>query len=156
MRLKNRWLFAAALAGAVLIGSFVSAKAQDPVVGLRAGYYTDISDVFVGGELLTALGNATYFNPNVEYVFTDGFTFLTFNGDFHYDFPSRSPAYFWLGAGLAALYANPEGAGDNSTDVGVNLLAGVGFSRRPVIPYVQGKFILSDNSEFVLGFGLRF
>jgi hypothetical protein len=152
----NRCLLLTGLAVVVLASSFTSAEAQTANVGLRGGFYTDISEAFVGGELLTRVGSSTYFNPNIEYVFTEGLTYLTFNGDFHYDFPTQSAAYFWLGGGLAALYANPEGDGDNSTDVGVNLLAGIGFSRRPVIPYIQGKFVLADNSEFVIGFGLRF
>jgi hypothetical protein len=156
MRCKIQWLFLIAITVAALLGSFSSAEAQETVVGIRAGYYTDVSDAFVGGELLTSISNHTYFNPNVEYVFTDGFTFLTFNGDFHHDFPSRSSTFYWLGAGLAALYTNPEGEGDNQTDLGVNLLGGIGFSRGSTIPYVQGKFVLSDNSEFVVGFGLRF
>jgi hypothetical protein len=40
---------------------------------------------------------------------------------------------------------------------GLNLLAGVGFwPRQTVRPYVQGKVILSNNTEAVLGFGVRF
>ena len=36
-------------------------------------------------------------------------------------------------------------------------LGGVGFTKRgPIRPYVQGKVILSDNTEAAIAVGLRF
>ena len=63
-------------------------------------------------------------------------------------------AYVWAGAGLGVLYTNPE-VGDSNTDVGLNLLFGVGLKGH-VVPYVQGKVIVSEDTAFVLGVGLRF
>ena len=38
--------------------------------------------------------------------------------------------------------------GSDDTEVGLNVLGGVGFSKRgPIRPYVQGKVILADNTE---------
>jgi hypothetical protein len=47
------------------------------------------------------------------------------------------------------------GPADSQTDVGANFLFGVG-ARGDVIPYLQGKLIVSDDTEFVIAFGLRF
>jgi len=122
--------------------------------GVRTGFYTDVDEPFIGIEGLFGLGNHVYLNPNFEYVFTEDPHYMTFNADFHYDFPTRSRAYVWAGAGLGVLYTNPE-VGDSNTDVGLNLLFGVGLKGH-VVPYVQGKVIVSEDTAFVLGVGLRF
>lgn len=155
---RNRYLFFFGMVLFIaLAGLVASAGAKSgTTVGLRIGYYTDAEKAFLGGEFLTPIARSIYFNPNVEYVFADNVTYMTFNGDFHYDFPSRNPSFVWLGAGIAGIYVNPDGPPDGETDVRLNVLAGVGLSRGPVIPYFQGKLIFSDNAEFVLGFGLRF
>ena len=148
------WLpkIAAALFVFVLT-SAPSAQARD-MFGVRAGIYTDVDDAFVGVEGVFHVGDRFYFNPNFEYVFTEDPHYMTFNGDFHYDFHTHSRAYVWAGAGLGVLYKNPE-VGDSNTDLGLNLLFGVG-RKGHVIPYVQGKVIVSDDTAFVLGFGVRF
>jgi hypothetical protein len=129
--------------------------AQADLIGIRGGYYTKIEKPFAGVELLLRLGHSVYANPNVEYVFIDGTTFMTFNLDFHIDLPTHGRGYLWVGAGLAALYDNPKGPRQSTTDFGANLLAGIGL-RGEVIPYVQAKYILKDDNEFVIAFGLRF
>lgn len=132
------------------------ASAEDTLFGVRLGYYTDAQDPFAGVEVLVPLAHRIYINPNVEYIFGDGRTYMTFNLDFHYDFPSQRRAFFWLGAGLGLLYVNPDGPTPSDTDVGANFLAGVGLSRGSVIPYFQLKVIASGNTEVALAFGLRF
>ncbi len=136
----------------------VSAFSQSPTkFGLRTGVYTDAEDMFLGGEVLTPLSPHLYLNPNVEYVFMDGGTYLTFNADFHYDFRTNSPVYLWSGAGLAVLYLNPQGPADSNTDVGANILFGLGIKTAGrLVPYIQAKAILSDNNEVAIGVGLRF
>lgn len=155
---RNLYLFIFGMVLFIALAGLVpSAEAKSgTTVGLRIGYYSDAEKAFIGGEFLMPVAKSIYFNPNVEYVFADNLTYMTFNGDFHYDFPSRNPSFFWLGAGLAGIYLNPDGPIDGETEVRLNLLAGVGLNRGPVIPYIQGKVILADNAEFVIGFGLRF
>jgi hypothetical protein len=123
--------------------------------GVRGGYYTKVEKPFLGAELLVRAAPRFYFNPNVEYVFVDNGSYLTFNGDFHYDFPTHSSTYVWLGAGLALVRVHPDGAGA-STDVGANLLGGVGFRTGSVVPYVQVKAIVKNDSLISLAVGLRF
>jgi hypothetical protein len=129
--------------------------------GIRGGVYTDDSDPFVGVELLTRMGATEwFFNPNVEVVFPDRGDLITLNADFHYDLPVDAPVYVWVGGGPAIIFRDSDrgpGDDDDETDIGLNLLAGVGFLKgQAVRPYVQGKVVISDESEAVLAFGVRF
>jgi hypothetical protein len=153
MRCSDWFPKIATVAVVLLLASAAPAAARD-MFGVRTGFYTDVDEPFIGIEGLFGLGNHVYLNPNFEYVFTEDPHYMTFNADFHYDFPTRSRAYVWAGAGLGVLYTNPE-VGDSNTDVGLNLLFGVGLKGH-VVPYVQGKLIVSEDTAFVLGVGLRF
>jgi hypothetical protein len=144
-----------ALAAAILLAVPAAAQA-DPRFGVRLGYYTEAEDPFIGAELLFRIVPEIYFNPNVEVVLVDNGRYLTANGDFHYDFYSGRRTFLWLGAGLAVLNRNPEGPAEGDTDLGVNLLGGIGARRGRVIPYAQAKVILKSDTELVIGVGLRF
>jgi hypothetical protein len=145
--------FAVAL---VLLALPAPASAGDTKFGVRGGYYTDIGEPFLGAEVLVPVARRIYFNPNFEYVFVEDLNYWTLNGDFHYDFPTHRPYYVWAGAGVGLLRVDPPGADNSDTDVGLNLLAGVGFNAGSVVPYFQAKVILKNGSEFALGFGVRF
>jgi hypothetical protein len=153
--IKNTVATALAAALALLIPD-APASAADTKVGIRGGYYTDIGEPFLGAEVLLPVAHRIYFNPNFEYVFVENLKYWTLNGDFHYDFPTHRPYYVWAGAGLALVRTDPSGPDNGNTDVGANLLAGVGFKAGGVVPYFQGKVILKDGSEFALAFGVRF
>jgi hypothetical protein len=142
------------IAAATLSPAELSAQT---LFGGRLGAYVEQEALFLGGEVLTPLGNAFYLNPNVEYVFANRANQATFNFDVHYDFARRGTLTFWVGAGLGILYFDPDGAAGSETNVGANLLFGTAFLRTAdVIPYVQAKVIVADDSEFVIGFGVRF
>jgi hypothetical protein len=97
-----------------------------------------------------------FFNPNLELAFADHADLVALSGDFHYDFDVDEPIYLWAGGGPSILFRNPD-RGDDETDPGLNLLAGVGFNKGgDVRPYVQGKVVLSDDTEASLAFGVRF
>jgi len=156
MRFIQNTVRASLLGALVLIVLNAPASAGDIKVGIRGGYYTDIGEPFLGAELLMPVAHRIYFNPNFEYVFVDNLKYWTLNGDFHYDFPTHRPYYVWAGAGLALIRVDPEGPAEGDTDVGANLLAGVGFKAGSVLPYFQAKVILKNGSEFALAFGIRF
>lgn len=139
-------------AGALLLPG--TASAVD--VGVRFGLYTDVDEPFAGVELITPVAHRIYFNPNFEWVFTEGFDYMTLNGDFHYDFPTRRNLFVWLGAGLGLVRIDFEGDDNGDTDAAFNVLGGLGWRAGSVIPYVQAKVIVKDDSEFVIGVGLRF
>lgn len=125
--------------------------------GVRFGGYFDVDEPAVGGELLFPVNDRLFFNPNVEFVLVDNADYITFNGDFHYDLPVEGRAMAWVGAGLAAVYFDPDGPIDGDTDLGGNFFAGLGYNGDSIIPYVQGKLLVTgDNSEFVLMAGVRF
>lgn len=148
-----RWkALVSALSVVVLCGLAEVADAQVRF-GIRAGEYTDVSEPFLGAEIITPIGGNWFFNPNVEWVFLDDGDLATINADIHYDFSTGSRAFVWAGGGLAVVYEN---VGESETDLGANVLAGVGWNVGEVIPYVQIKGLLGDRDDFVVMGGIRF
>lgn len=151
----------ATFAGLLTLSSIPVAEAR-VLVGVRGGQYLDIGDSnddepYVGVELIAGITKHIYFNPNVEYVFVEKATVGTGNLDFHLDLPVSEDFHLWAGAGLAVLYVDPDGAPESDTDLGLNLLAGVGFHAGAVIPYAQLKLlVLDDYEELVWAVGIRF
>jgi hypothetical protein len=124
------------------------AVAADFDWGVRGGLYLDPTDFFLGVEALTPISGNFFFNPNIEHVFSDD-SFTSVNADVHYDFGRRGRHFMWAGAGLALIL-------DNDTDVGANLLAGVGRRWGTLIPYAQAKVVLADDTKVAIGGGIRF
>jgi hypothetical protein len=124
---------------------------------LRAGFHTDEDAVAVGGGLLTDVGDSHRwkFNPNVEVAFADENDGLSVNGDFRYDVTRDSDVAFWMGAG-PALLVNDIGDDSSDTDVGLNLLTGIGASHGDVRPFGQLRGVVADQSEVVLAGGIHF
>lgn len=160
-RTTGRIARALAVTGLLLLPG--AANAVD--FGVRGGFYSDAEAGFLGGEALIGVTRSWFFNPNIEYVFVDDGSLWTANADFHYDLPMRSNLAVWVGGGPAVIFSEidpPRGCrrnceGLDETEFALNLIGGVGFSKRgPVRPYVQGKVILSENTEAAIGFGLRF
>jgi hypothetical protein len=153
-RLCSRVVVPVAALTLLLLASAVQAQGVDG--DLRVGVYSDADETFVGGGILAGLGGSWYFNPNLEYVLVDRGDLFTLNADFHYDLARRSEADIWLGGGVA-LVERSHGHGADDSDVGLNLLAGIGFLRhRPIRPFLQAKLLLADNTEGVIAFGIRF
>jgi len=155
-RTSHGWVLALALAA---VGLFANPAHAEWDFGLRGGYYTDAEEPFLGLELLTQVGDTRWwFNPNVEFVFVDPGDLWTLNLDFHYDFDtSDRDTYVWAGGGPAVVFRDRGGRfDDDDTEAGLNLLAGIGWQREAFVPYLQGKILLSDDSEAVLAVGVRF
>lgn len=152
------------LAVILVVAPIVAAPAAADIdFGIRGGVYDDANAGFVGAELLTGVTGRWFFNPNVEYVFVDNGSLWTLNADAHYDFPSRNGLALWAGGGPAVIFREvdpprgcPRCQGVDETDIGLNLLGGVGLVRGGVRPYLQGKLVLADDNEAVLAVGLRF
>src|SRR5262249_53529764 len=152
----RRFLFAFFLIAGVVLAATPASAADDFKFGIRGGYYTPVGAAFVGAEFLARVAHRVWFNPNVEYAFVDD-SYLTFNLDAHYDFPTHSSTYIWLGGGLALVRFDPPGPAEADTDVGANFLGGVGFrTGTSVIPYFQVKVIAKSDAVFAIAFGLRF
>ncbi|HEX5041985.1 MAG TPA: hypothetical protein VFV75_03715 [Candidatus Polarisedimenticolaceae bacterium] len=145
------------LSAALLAAAATPAARADVDLDLRAGIYTDGSDGFLGGGILWDVGQRGHWmaNPNLEYVFVNNGDLFTLNGDVHYDLQVDAPFAVWAGGGPALLFADPD-EGDSETDFGLNLLAGIGAKEGGIRPFAQVKLIVSDESQLVFGFGLRF
>jgi hypothetical protein len=157
---RHRWIGAAIALLALLSLTPPAASAEpwkDWDVDLRGGWYAkEAEGPFIGGGALTSMGHQWYFNPNLEFAFGDEVDYLTVNGDVHYDFTRNGNLSFWAGGGLAIVDTDPDGPGDGSTDLGLNLLVGLGDRKGGVRPFGQFKVILSDETEFVVMGGVRF
>ena len=150
---------AAALLGAATILMLLTAPASSraSVDGdVRAGVMTNSDGVGLGAGILTPIGDRNYrwyANPNAE-VAVSGDNLVSLNGDFHYDVSHQSTTSVWVGAGPALIMQDHHG--DNETNLGMNLLAGMGKTRGSMRPYGQFKGVISDNSGVALMGGIRF
>jgi hypothetical protein len=130
-----------------------------PDFGVRGGAYTEEEEPFLGAEALFNLGPSEQWfgNPNVEHAFIQDGDLTSLSFDFHYDFPSNQPYTLWAGGGPTVLFRDQDASGnDDETDPGVNLLFGLGAKKGEVRPYGQMKVIVADDTQAVLGAGIRF
>lgn len=137
----------------------ISPTLARPDFGVRGGAYTDAEEPFLGAEALFGLGSTKhwYGNPNIEHAFIENGDLTAFSLDFHYDFPSGQPYTIWAGAGPTVIFNDRNAAGnDDQTDAGVNLVFGVGSTKGDVRPYGQMKVVVADDTQAVLGAGIRF
>jgi len=141
-------------AGSVM-GAAVSHAAVD--TDLRAGVFMDADAVGIGAGVLTPVtrDNRWYFNPNMEVAAGSRENIVTMNGDFHYDIPQRSSVSVWMGGGPAVLVTDPNDRPAH-TDLGLNLLTGVGGTQGSVRPFAQLKGVVADQGQVVLQGGVRF
>ena len=124
---------------------------------VRAGVFTGADAVGVGAGVLTPIGDRNYrwyANPNAEIAVGDRDQF-SLNGDFHYDIAHQRTTSVWLGAGPAIIVQDHSGS--SNTDLGMNLLAGMGKTRGNVRPYGQIKGVVAeDNGGVAVVGGVRF
>jgi len=161
---RGQWLVSCSFLVAVVLAGTVStapASAQEAPLssvsfGVRGGDYTHAGAAFLGAELLTPVGYGWWFNPNVEGAFVNHGHLYTGNFDFSYDIPVQRPFRVWLGGGPAIVFRSNGGDSPNRTNAGVDVLAGIGVRAGNVVPYLQAKALVSNTSEFVLAFGVRF
>lgn len=149
------------LAGACVVAASLSNSPSlaRPDFGVRGGAYTDAEEPFLGAEALFGIGSTKhwYGNPNIEHAFIENGDLTSFSLDFHYDFPTGQPYTIWAGGGPTVLFQDQNAPGnDDQTDAGVNVVFGVGSTQGDVRPYGQMKVIVADDTQAVLGAGIRF
>ncbi|MBD3386713.1 hypothetical protein GF407_17555 [candidate division KSB1 bacterium] len=140
----------------IIITSCLSFAKTPTLVDLRAGYYTDVEELYIGGGFRTGLGRSLDLNPNLEYVLIEGGTYMTINVDLLFTIMANRRNFALLGAGLAISRFDPEGKAEGDSDTGLNFLFRYGFITRSAIPYFQAKVIMGDYDDIVLGGGLEF
>jgi len=149
----RRWSVATAVV------CFLGAGAVEAAVhwGVRGGVYADEEDLFIGGEALWNVGRDWRFNPNLEFVFVERGDLMTLNADFQRQIHTAGQLEVWAGVGPAIVLVDRDfPRSDDEADPGVNLMLGVGTRRGDLRPYGQVKILLSDDSQAVFGFGVRF
>jgi hypothetical protein len=146
-------MFRRSLIAVVLFAAAVAPASAQVQWGARVGVYTDGSHPFVGVEAITPITKALYFNPNLEWAFSNGVSIVTLNADVHYDFTIDRNRFWWVGAGPALVYENDHGS---DTSLGANILGGIGTRVGNVIPYAQAKVLIAKNNNLVIAAGLRF
>jgi hypothetical protein len=144
-----------ALLVSILLAALPS-PARAETFGVRGGFYAEAGEPFVGAELLLRVSPKIQVVPNFEWVLVDEGEQFVGSLDAHYDLSCScsTQTVIYAGAGLAVL--SREVSDTAHTDVGLNLLGGVGLRLGPVLPYVQIRGTISDTSELSIGVGLRF
>lgn len=127
--------------------------------GVFGGVWEDGSEPVAGIEFLMPIHGRWFFNPNAAFVAGDRVDRFLLNADVHYDLGRDPDLMLWLGGGLGLIrseFDHPFGE-RTETDGALNLLAGIGTTTSGgLIPYAQGKVVLSDNSTFMAVAGIRF
>ncbi len=128
-------------------------QAIGPQFGIRGGIYENGSDFFLGVDAKVGLAMLNVV-PNFEWIFVDKANAFTLNLDAQltiFPIPIMDP---YLGAGLGYYYVKPDNF-DSTSDFAFNLIAGLGFN---IIldPFVQLKYIITDDNTLVLAAGIRF
>lgn len=141
----------------VILVCVLLSSAAEAVVGIqpgvRGGIYEDGDNWFLGVDVKTKVAMIAV-NPNFEWIFVDHGNSFTLNLDGLFTvlpIPLMDP---YVGAGIGTFYIDPDG-GDSKSDFAFNLIAGASFNV-PLKPYVQIKYIITDNNTFVLAGGVRF
>ena len=130
-----------------------------PDFGVRGGAYTDDEEPFLGAEAVFDFGTQDRWSgtPNVEHAFIQDGDLTAVSFDFEYDFPARQTYTIWAGGGPTVIFRDQDASGnDDETDPGVNLVFGLGASKGEVRPYGQMKVVVADDTQAVLGAGIRF
>jgi hypothetical protein len=122
-------------------------------VGGRVGYNFDTREVMFSANLTVPMTSRVEFYPSIDIYAPDQGNRIGYNGDVKVSFPMTSGPRFYAGGGLGVVSRT---VGDfSNTDVGANLLLGLESRTGWVHPFVEGKVLLHDNSQFQLIGGLN-
>ena len=122
-------------------------------VGGRVGYNFDTREVMFSANLTVPMTSRVEFYPSIDVYAPDQGNRIGYNGDVKVRFPMVPGPQFYAGGGLGVVSRT---VGDFSdTDLGANLLLGLESRSGYVHPFVEGKVLLRDNSQFQLIGGLN-
>ena len=121
--------------------------------GVRTGIYEDGDNWFLGVDVKTKVAMIAV-NPNFEWIFVDNANSFTLNVDgllTVFPIPLLDP---YVGAGIGTFYVKPDNR-DSKNDFAFNLIGGVSFNVK-LNPYVQIKYVITDNNTWVIAGGIHF
>jgi hypothetical protein len=122
-------------------------------VGGRVGYNFDTRDVMFSANLTVPMTSRVEFYPSIDVYTPDRGNRIGYNGDLKVRFPGTTGPHFYAGGGVGVVSRTIGDA--SNTDVGANLLLGLESRSGYVHPFVEGKVLLHDNSQFQLIGGLN-
>ena len=122
-----------------------------PTYGAHLGYNFDVDGMLLGAQLSWPISPDLAFYPQFDYYFPDGGSLWALNFDLKWRPPTRNRVWYVAG-GLNWSHASANGNGSSDT----NLNAATGFEGRrgKTRPYVEGRFILGNETSFQLVGGL--
>jgi hypothetical protein len=140
---------------AALFFTSVSASAQaSTYVGTRISYDFQTDEVILGANLTVPISTQIEFYPSLELYLPDRGNKIGFNGDVKVFLPTRASYDLYAGGGLGVVNQN---LGDvSNTDVGLNLLFGIGSRIGRIHPYGEARLLLHDDTQLVLLAGVNF
>ena len=123
-----------------------------PTYGAHIGYNFDVDRVLIGAQLTWPFTPDLALYPTFDYYFVSGGSLWMLNFDLKYRPPTRYGAWY-VGGGLNWSHASSGGV--SNSDTHLNLLTGLEAQRGRTRPYIEGKFILGNNSSFQLVGGIN-
>ena len=124
-------------------------RVERPGVGARVGYDFDAKHAFLGGQLNFPVGRRWALAPSADFYLGETGTPYRLNVDVRYH-PPTAYGLFYFGGGLAILHAS------GNTDTGANVFGGwEGRRYTPVKPFLEARFVFSDNTSFNILGGLN-
>lgn len=154
----NRWASRVLLAVLLLVVVASTADAQrrsrrrggsavnsGPTYGAHLGYNFDLDDMLLGAQLSWPISPDLAFYPQFDYYFVSGGSLWALNFDLKWRPPTRRRVWYVAG-GLNWSHASANG--NSNSDTNLNLATGLEGNRGKTRPYVEGRFILGNETSF--------
>ncbi len=141
------------LAALLVAVSAPGAAAQNTHVGARIGYNFDSKEAVLSANLAVPMTSRVDFYPSLDVYTPDRGNKIGFNGDVKIGFPLGTGSRWYAGGGIGIVNRN---VGEfANTDVGANLLGGMESTVGWIHPFVEGKVLLHDRTQFQLIGGIN-
>ncbi len=150
------WLAAPFVVLALLGGPSVQPAEGQSNFGVQGNWGSD-TDFGLGGRLvvnipdvnLEGAGSFDVYFPDADFDFWE----INANLFYHFHLPDSPSVLPYLGGGLnIARFSN----GASDTEAGLNIGGGVRFPTGNVSPFVEGRGVVGDASQFVVTAGILF
>jgi hypothetical protein len=124
--------------------------------GAHVAYYSEFERVAVGLSGRTFFSNSWSVGILGDYVLRPDHSTWVFELDAQRDIDGLVPRIrFWAGIGGGVLVDDVSGKAADVDPVGV-LYLGAGYTRHPIVPYVELRFVSHEVFHGVLYVGVRF
>lgn len=101
-------------------------------------------------------GTRWHLMPSMLFWNSNQMTGVSGNMDMYYHFVSEGSATPYAGAGVGINHFDPEGPGDGSTRLGLNLFGGIRFPMSAGHLFMEGRYTSSRYSQISLMGGMTF